>query len=118
MDWVILVFLVNVVSRGLELGVGGWGILAVDVGLIAAYFTVCHGGRRGRTVGKAILGISVRDALTCGPIGHLTAFVRWLVGLLFWVFVIPEILDGFSPLWNDRRQAWHDRAVGTVVVRV
>ena len=66
-----------------------------------------------------MLGIAVRDGRTFEPVGYGRAFGRWLLTLLLWaLFAIPGILDTLSPLGNDRRQAWHDRAVGAVVVHV
>ncbi len=96
----------------------GWLELVLWVGAFPAYVTLCHGGQKGKTVGKAAVGIVVRREETYGRIGYTRAFGRWFATFFLWVFVLPGILDGFSPLWNDRKQAWHDRAVGTVVVRV
>jgi uncharacterized RDD family membrane protein YckC len=84
-----------------------------------AYYTVAQGGRSGRTLGKASLGIAVRDARTYGPLGHGRAFGRWLVTLAFWaLFTAPGVLDALSPLWHDRRRAWHDLAAGSIVIRI
>ena len=68
------------------------------------------------------LGIAVRDAQSGGPITTQRAGVRmvilypWLV--LIWIpFVGPllgliadvwSLVCGLSPLWNDRRQGYHD----------
>ncbi|MBD0331014.1 MAG: RDD family protein [Thermoleophilia bacterium] len=119
--------------------------------LFPTYFTLAHGGRSGRTAGKAALGIAVRDARTYGPLGYGRAFARWLVAFLFWLVLVvgttaglavalvvdlgdrpsgaaglalvllsavPALADSLSPLWHDRRRAWHDRAAGSIVVRV
>jgi uncharacterized RDD family membrane protein YckC len=84
-----------------------------------AYSTVAHGSRGGRTVGNASLGIAVRDARTYGPLGYGRAFGRWLVTLVLWVLLIaPGVLDALSPLWHDRRRAWHDLAAGSIVIRI
>jgi uncharacterized RDD family membrane protein YckC len=34
------------------------------------------------------------------------------------VLWIPWLLDHLWPIWDEDKQAWHDKAAGTVVVRV
>ena len=99
-------------------------IVAVIVGYIVAlvvvgfYYTYLHGNERGQTWAKRMLGIRVRDEQTGGRIGYGRAFARWIMPVLFWNFLwIPGILDGLWPLWDDRRQTWHDKIVRSVVVR-
>jgi uncharacterized RDD family membrane protein YckC len=36
----------------------------------------------------------------------------------FTVAIMASMLDGLWPLWNARRQTWHDMVAGTVVVKV
>ena len=36
--------------------------------------------------------------------------------VLWWLLLIPGLLDVLSPLWDGRRQTWHDKAVNSVVV--
>jgi len=81
------------------------------------YFAILDG--RSRTPGKRELGIAVRDQTTGQPIGVPRGFVRWITFVVLWgVFVIPEILNALSPSWDRRRQAWHDHAVGSVVLEL
>jgi uncharacterized RDD family membrane protein YckC len=100
-----------------------------DIGLIAfvlcvfivppIYFTYLIGREQGQTIGKRLLGIRVIDDATGGPIGYGRAFGRWLlVFVLGLVCGFLNILDGLWPLWDDRRQTWHDKAVRSVVVRL
>ncbi len=82
-----------------------------------AYYAFLEGGPAGATVGKMALGIQLRDAASLGPVGYGRALGRRLVASLLWaLFVIPGILDVLSPLWDPRRQTWHDKALDTVVV--
>jgi PASTA domain/RDD family len=54
----------------------------------------------------------VRDRTSLGRIGYPRAFARWFVIALFWlVLLLPGLLDGLSPLWDAKRQAWHDKVV-------
>ena len=79
------------------------------------YFAILDG--RSQTLGKMALGIAVRDQTTGKLIGTPRALVRWIIFIVLWgVFFIPGILNALSPLWNRRRQAWHDHAVGSVVL--
>ncbi|MGV8058111.1 MAG: RDD family protein [Smithellaceae bacterium] len=78
-----------------------------------AYFTYFH-GIKGRTPGKMLLGLQVLS-VAGAPIGFGIAFLRavgYLVSSL--LFTIPV---GF--LWaafDKRKQGWHDKIAGTVVI--
>ncbi|MDQ3570448.1 MAG: RDD family protein [Actinomycetota bacterium] len=92
-------------------------LLAVIAPLV--YRTVLDGGARGQTVGKRALKIQVRDVQAGGPIGMGRASVRVLIqSLLFAACFIPGIIDSLSPLWDARRQSWHDKVGSSVVVDV
>lgn len=84
------------------------------------YYTLLNGGEKGQTVGKMVLGIATRDAdRGQGPIGYGRAAGRY--GILFLLAIpcgIPLLIDYLSPLWDPRRQAWHDKAVRSLVINV
>jgi len=99
-------------------------IAGTVVGYIAAlvagatYYVYLHGNERGQTWAKRLLGIRVRDEATGGRIGYGRAFARWVMPALFFnFFLIPGILDGLWPLWDGKRQTWHDKIVRSIVVR-
>ena len=59
------------------------------------------------------MGVRVADAVTGAPIGYKRALIRrlgyYLGGIVFylgWLWV----------LFDSRRQAWHDKLAGSVVV--
>jgi uncharacterized RDD family membrane protein YckC len=82
------------------------------------YHTVLHGKGRGQTAGKMMLGIRVRDQGANGPIGYGRAFGRWIMPVLFWTFFwIPGILDALWPLWDKKKQTFHDKIARSLVVR-
>jgi uncharacterized RDD family membrane protein YckC len=81
------------------------------------YFGLMNGSKRGQTLGKMALGIAVRDATSGDRIRFWRSLGRSLMVVVFEIVLfVPFILDGLSPLWDKKRQAWHDKVVGTVVV--
>jgi uncharacterized RDD family membrane protein YckC len=81
------------------------------------YFGAMNGSKRGQTLGKMALSIAVRDARTGGPIGFWRGVGRYAITVVFYlVLFIPYLIDNLSPLWDARRQAWHDHVVHSVVV--
>ncbi len=82
------------------------------------YFALLNGSANGQTVGKMALGISVRDASGQGPIGFGRALLRSFVVIVLGIILLPLLLDYLSPLWDQRRQAWHDKAASSLVTVV
>lgn len=87
--------------------------------LSAAYYVYFTGGESGQTLGKKLLGIAVRDAETGGPLGYGKSGLRYLVqaGPGSFCF-LWSIVDSLWPLWDQKNQAIHDKAVNTLVVEV
>lgn len=88
-------------------------MLAWCAAAVFGYFAVLE-GRRGQTVGKRATGIKVVDARTGQPIGYGRGVGRFFARILS---SAPCYLGYLWPLWDRRRQAFHDKAVGSVVVR-
>jgi uncharacterized RDD family membrane protein YckC len=83
------------------------------------YFTALHGGESGQTLGKRWLGIRVVNARTGRSIGYGAALGRYAVMFVFGLlFLVPLVLDALWPLWDQKKQALHDKIVGSVVVKV
>jgi uncharacterized RDD family membrane protein YckC len=71
----------------------------------------------GRTPGKALVGIAVRDAATGGRAGLGQLLGRELLrGFYALLLLLPLAADALSALWHPERRTWHDRSAGTVVV--
>lgn len=88
--------------------------------VFAVYGTFMNGSERGQTVGKMALKIQVRDEATGGPIGYGKAFLRWLVGagLSLVTCGLGGLVDVLFPLWDNKRQTIHDKAVSSLVVEL
>lgn len=94
-------------------------IYVVAIGTQFVYYGLLNGSSRGQTVGKMALHIAVRDARTGGPIGFWRAVGRDAILVVFDIpFGIPLIIDYLAPLWDSRRQAWHDKVVHSVVIEL
>jgi uncharacterized RDD family membrane protein YckC len=110
-----------------------WRVSVIIVGIIfaaidIAYFAILNGSEKGQTVGQMALGIAVRDEETGGAIGPQRAALRILVLdpgiLLAWIPVVSfvagvyTLVAGLSPLWDSRRQGFHDKVAHTDVIKV
>jgi uncharacterized RDD family membrane protein YckC len=76
-----------------------------------AYFTYFHGST-GRTPGKMLLGLQVVSAQGA-PISYGVAFLR-SVG-----YLISSVVFCLGYIWvafDKRKQGWHDKIAGTVVI--
>jgi len=96
-------------------GLAALTLLALVVSVI--YSGVLEGSSHGQSIGKMAMKIQVRDAETLGPIGFgRAASRRFIYQVLFLPLGIPGLINGLSPLWDARRQAWHDKVQNTLVV--
>ena len=113
----------------------GWGIRLVavilDVALVpltlvigyVIWWLIVIG--RAQTPGKQIVGIQAINAHRGEPLGWGMMFVReFLVkGILFAVLYVFSIgimfmVDNLWPLWDQKKQALHDKLVGTQIAYV
>lgn len=91
--------------------------------LALAYFTAAHGGRSGRTIGERACGIAVRSDPDRSHVARRAtygqAFGRAVMVYVFGglSFFGVGVLNFVWPLWDVKRQAWHDKVAGTIVVR-
>ena len=96
-----------------RLGSLGIAISALYVLLFIAYFTYFH-SLDGRTPGKKLLGLQVVSA-DGSPISFGIAFLRsvgYLVSSL--LFTVP--LGYIWVVFDKKKQGWHDKIAGTVVI--
>lgn len=77
-------------------------------------------GERGRSLGKAVLGLRVADVRTAVEIGSRAAMIRWALKAV--LVLVPfagsafGLVDTLCVFRSDRR-AIHDHVSGTVVLR-
>lgn len=72
---------------------------------------------RGSTIGQGVLGLKTVTADNT-PLPMGTAAVRFIVK--FAIGLVPcigALLDNLWPLWDEKKQTLHDKAVGTFVVK-
>jgi uncharacterized RDD family membrane protein YckC len=84
--------------------------------IISTAYYVYFIGKKGQTLGKKALGIKVVKLETQAPPGYLAAFLRETVGKFLSAIVI--CLGYLWMLWDDKKQTWHDKIAGTIVIRV
>lgn len=104
---VVLSWMVDIGSAGL-----GTAVVAVFVFVWVIYFTTLE-ANGGRTPGKAVVGLQVTGGDHVTPIAPVDAFMRNVV------LVIPLLwLVALAGMAIDvvRRQGFHDKLVGTVVI--
>lgn len=92
------------------------GFVAFFVGFILyAWFVSTRLGRTGQTPGRRVMGTRVVDQHTGEPIGVRRALVRYLLAgtVSAWFCWLGHLWM----LWDGRRQTWHDKLVGSIVVR-
>ena len=93
--------------------------LANYAGLVLSlvYFTLGHGGATGQTWGKKLAGIRVVHE-SGAALGYVRALIRWAVAIgLTILLILPNLIDVLWPLWDAKRQALRDKAVGSIVIR-
>jgi len=69
---------------------------------------------RQATPGKMAIHAKIVDADTGAPMTRAQAIGRYLG---YYVSILGLGFGFFSVGWNKRKQGWHDRLAGTVVVR-
>jgi uncharacterized RDD family membrane protein YckC len=98
----------ELIGPSLQFGVVLW--------LVVTAYCLVFWTTTGQTLGKMALGISVRRAAEPGPLPLRAAVLRRLVPLAGQFVNLLTLIDYLWPLWDDKRQALHDKVAGTQVV--
>lgn len=83
---------------------------------ISFFYYIYFISAKGQTPGKMIMKIKVVKASDSSVPGFLSAFLREIVGKFLSSIVI--LLGYFWMLWDPKKQTWHDKIAGTIVVKV
>ena len=100
-------------------GVNPAGLLLVVLGYIVIFAIAIWNqgirqGKTGQSIGKGVLNIAVVRADNGQYLGAGAGFLRWLVAQIIGGACF---LDYLWPLWDDKKQSWHDKIVSSVVIR-
>jgi uncharacterized RDD family membrane protein YckC len=95
-----------------------YAVTASLIGLLVAFgYEVFFLSRSGATPGKMIVGISVRLRDRAGPPPMRAILARTVCYFLAIALLgVISLLDVLGPLWDDKKQAVHDKIAGTNVV--
>lgn len=96
---------------------GGIFVMIAGYALIFAFGiwnAVFRQGRTGQTLGKQAVGIQVVNQNTGQFLGAGGAFLRWLMMTLLGGLCL---LNYLWPLWDAKKQTWHDMIADSVVIR-
>jgi len=87
-------------------------VLGIAVSIYYIYFI----GKSGQTLGKKVMKIKVIKIKTNEHPDYVGSFLREVVGKF-----VSGLVFGLGYLWiiwDDKKQGWHDKIAGTVVVKV
>ncbi len=88
--------------------------LELSVLIVGAIYSALFLGWRGRTLGKALCGVTVRSRAD-EPIGFRRAMVRETLGKF--VSTAPLLLGFVWVALSRKKLAWHDHLTGTIVIQ-
>lgn len=93
------------------------GVIYLAILVFSLWNTTYRRGKTGQTLGQQVAKIKTVGEQTGQPIGFGRAFLRQIV------HIVDSIICGLpigwlSPLWDDKKQTWADKIMGTLVVHV
>jgi uncharacterized RDD family membrane protein YckC len=96
---------------------GGWlaaGIVLAVLGAVVALVIYCRKVAGGQSWGQKAVNIRIVDAQTGGGITAGKVFWRQVCRIFSQMLCF---LGYFWMLWDSKSQCWHDKMVGTVVIK-
>ena len=104
------------------LSIGALFVAAILLGLVGILYEVTLIALKGQTLGKMAARIKVVRADNGQAPGWGKSFGRWIIpvalGFIPVVGWVLALLVYISLLWDKVRQGWHDKAAGTLVIKV
>ncbi len=98
----------------------GIAISAVASAWLIAYWTSQRGGSPLRVqLGVLVVNHSDGSFLTMNNALRRTMFaaILTIAANLYWIFILVALLDYVNFFWDPKKQTWHDKAAGSVVVK-
>jgi uncharacterized RDD family membrane protein YckC len=117
--WRVLGYIIDAIVIAVPSGIIGiatgsraiYDILALVGGLVIGYLN----GAQGQSPGKRAVGIKVLREQDGQLLGGGMGIVRLLAHILD---SLACLIGWFWPLWDDKRQTFADKIVGTVVIKL
>jgi uncharacterized RDD family membrane protein YckC len=128
--WRLLAYIIDSLIVGIPFGIiagilrvgssssGTYGLSGVESLVFIAYLAYMWSSR-GQTIGMIPFNLKVVDADTGGPLTMAKALIRAVVlyaEVLFCICIVG-LVGALWMIWDPRRQAIHDKAAGTVVLK-
>jgi uncharacterized RDD family membrane protein YckC len=126
--WRLLAYIIDSLIVGIPFGIiaailrsgtsGTYGLSGLESLVFIGYLAYMWSSR-GQTIGMIPFNLKVVDAETGGPLTMGKAIIRAVVlyaEVLFCVCIVG-LVAGLWMIWDPRRQAIHDKAAGTVVLK-
>jgi uncharacterized RDD family membrane protein YckC len=83
--------------------------------LFIYYAGLESGGKQG-TWGKQIVGLKVVDSVTQLPVSFGQSSGRLISRIIISVIPLIGLINYLSPLWTEKKQAWHDQMASCVII--
>ncbi|MFD9339898.1 RDD family protein [Streptomyces sp. NPDC060028] len=96
-------------------GPGPFFIIGMVYAIGMGFFQLYKEGSTGQTIGKKVVGISLRREADGSTLGFGMAFLRKLAHI---VDGLPCYLGWLWPLWDSKKQTFADKICSTVVIKV
>lgn len=105
-DIVLGTSMVSSEGAGISVQFNGWAML------IPALYTILFWIWKGATPGKMLLGMKITK-IDGSPIGTKEAILRYIG---YFISAVVLFLGFLWVAWDSKKQGWHDKIAGTIVV--
>ena len=116
----VVLFALVVMGAFIDVALDSNAMIFASLGMmLGLFYFVWTTARSGQTWGKRLMGIKVIRS-DGSPPGWGRSIVRYPLGFgieLALLYVLVGFLAWLWPLWDNDRQAWHDKMAKTYVVR-
>ena len=111
-DYVIVGVGTSIISFVIAATISGTLAPVISLVIAVSYYVLLNAN--GGTLGKQAVGIRLQDVNTGEDIGMGRALLRLIVAIASGLVLL---LGYFWSIWDDKKQTWHDKAAGSIVVK-